>query len=121
MGIEIVLGIIANLIAFISFIAFLDGLLGWFGVLVGQDNWSIEEFLSYVFMPLSFLMGVRWEECQYVGKLIGMKTIINEFAAYKKLGEFKEAGLLSVSKKIYFKTYIAFKLIKCFKRFKWNY
>lgn len=96
-GIEMVLGIIANVICFIAFVAFINGVLGWFGTLVGYDNWSVEEFLSYVFMPLSFLMGIPWEECRDVGRLIGVKTVINEFNAYKILGEMVRDGKLSVS------------------------
>lgn len=40
--------------------------------------------------------GVPWEECQLVGALIGLKTIVNEFVAYQRMGEMKAAGLLSV-------------------------
>ena len=47
-------------------------------------------------MPLSYLMGVPWSECEDVGTLIGLKTVVNEFIAYQKLGEFKlEPGRLS--------------------------
>lgn len=95
-AINIVLGISANVVAFVTFIAFLNGVISWMGVLVGFDNWSVEEGISYVFMPLSFLMGVPWEECKYVGKLIGIKTVINEFFAYKELGIMVREGLLSV-------------------------
>lgn len=97
-GIEIVLGIIANVICFVAFVAFINGVLGWFGMLVGYDNWSVEEFLSYVFMPLSFLMGVPWKESRDVGRLVGVKTVINEFNAYKILGEMVRDGKLSVRK-----------------------
>lgn len=96
-GIEIVLGVIANVICFVAFVAFINGVLGWLGLLVGFDNWSVEELLSYVFMPLSFLMGIPWEEARAVGKLIGIKTVINEFNAYKVLGDMIRAGELSVS------------------------
>lgn len=46
-------------------------------------------------MPLSWLMGVPWNECEDVGTLIGLKTVVNEFVAYQKLGQFKEVGKLS--------------------------
>lgn len=32
-------------------------------------------------------MGVPIEDCLAVGKLVGLKTFINEFVAYKDLGE----------------------------------
>lgn len=43
-------------------------------------------------MPLSWLMGVPWKDCEDVGTLIGLKTVVNEFIAYQKLGEFKRQG-----------------------------
>jgi len=42
-------------------------------------------------------MGVQWEECEEVARLVGIKTIVNEFVAYQQMGESKNAGLLSVS------------------------
>lgn len=41
-------------------------------------------------------MGVPWEECETVGTLVGLKTIVNEFVAYKKLGQFKDDGKLTI-------------------------
>jgi len=38
-------------------------------------------------MPLSFMMGVSWEDSFVVAELIGIKTILNEFVAYQKLSE----------------------------------
>ncbi|XP_031330960.1 solute carrier family 28 member 3-like isoform X2 [Photinus pyralis] len=90
MALELVLGITANLIAFISLIFFLNGILSWLGFLVGYDGdsvWTIEQAVGYVFMPISFIMGVPWDESEMVGKLIGIKTVVNEFAAFKEMGK----------------------------------
>lgn len=47
-------------------------------------------------MPLSFMMGVSWEDSFIVAELIGVKTFLNEFVAYQKLSELikrrKEGG-----------------------------
>ncbi|KAG7209814.1 hypothetical protein KM043_011428 [Ampulex compressa] len=91
-AIPLVLGIIANIVAFVSFIALINGLLGWFGGLVGYTDLTFELILSKLFMPLSWLMGVPWKDCEDVGTLIGLKTVVNEFIAYQKLGEFKRQG-----------------------------
>jgi pyrimidine nucleoside transport protein len=40
----------------------------------------------YVFWPVAVLLGVPIEDCLSVAKLIGIKTFINEFVAYKELG-----------------------------------
>ncbi|KYM99541.1 Solute carrier family 28 member 3 [Cyphomyrmex costatus] len=91
-AIPIVLGIIANIVAFVSFIAFINGILSWFGSLVGYEQLSLEMILAKVFMPLSWVMGVPWEHCEDVGMLIGLKTIINELVAYQRMGELIKQG-----------------------------
>lgn len=47
-------------------------------------------------------MGVPWDECEYVGRLIGIKTMVNEFIAFEKMHEMIKAGQLSVRKTIFF-------------------
>lgn len=39
----------------------------------------------YALMPLTFIMGVEWEDAGTVAELIGIKTFLNEFFAYDKL------------------------------------
>ena len=50
--------IAGSLIAFLAFVAFLNGLLGWFGGLVGAPFLSFEYLLGWIFYPLAFIMGV---------------------------------------------------------------
>jgi pyrimidine nucleoside transport protein len=44
---QLVMGIIANVIAFVSFIAFLNGVLSWLGMLVGAEGLTFEVRFSY--------------------------------------------------------------------------
>ena len=37
-------------------------------------------------MPIAYMMGVEWEDCGKVAELLGIKTFINEFVAYERLG-----------------------------------
>ena len=37
-------------------------------------------------MPVAFILGVDWSECHQVGMLLGIKTVANEFIAYRRLG-----------------------------------
>nr|CAD7577802.1 unnamed protein product [Timema californicum] len=94
-GIQIVLGIIANVIAFIAFVAFLNGILTWIGDMVGVPDVTFVNIMGYIFIPLAWVMGVEWEQCQDVAKLVGLKTMVNEFVAYQELGVLKRAGKLS--------------------------
>ncbi|XP_075988465.1 putative transporter YutK isoform X2 [Anticarsia gemmatalis] len=94
-GISLILNIVANIIAFVAFIAFVNGVLGYCGGLLGNPDINLEFILGKVFIPLCWVMGVPWEECELVGSLIGLKTIVNEFVAYQRMGEMKAQGLLS--------------------------
>ena len=42
------------------------------------------------------MMGIKWEECDRVATLIGLKTVINEFVAYQELGEMIKLNQISV-------------------------
>ncbi|XP_055387518.1 sodium/nucleoside cotransporter 1 [Condylostylus longicornis] len=94
-AIPIVLGIAANIIAFIAFIAFLNGIINWLGYLVGLDNIDFEWVMSKVFMPISWIIGIEWSECEKVGRVIAAKTVVNEFVAYEKLGALIKANKIS--------------------------
>ena len=41
-------------------------------------------------MPLAYIMGVEWNDAFEVGKLLGIKTFLNEFVAYKELSKMIE-------------------------------
>ena len=59
------------------------------------DSLSFEFLLGYLGRPLVWIMGISWEDSIYVGELLGIKTVLNEFVAYPRLGEMKASGLIS--------------------------
>ncbi|CAG0893810.1 unnamed protein product, partial [Darwinula stevensoni] len=89
-AISLVANIIANLIAMLAFVAFLDGLIEWLALLVGWEGVTFQFLIGKAFIPIAYIMGVPWDDCEMVGELIGMKTIINEFVAYLRLVEIKD-------------------------------
>ncbi|XP_052859792.1 solute carrier family 28 member 3-like [Anopheles cruzii] len=91
----LILGIIANLIAFASFVAFTDGILGWLGMLVGVEMVSLEMLWGYILRPLAYVMGVSWEDSGRIGEIIGVKTVVNEFVAYERLGALIQNGTIT--------------------------
>jgi pyrimidine nucleoside transport protein len=94
-GVILIANIAANVIAFMAFIAFLNAVIGWFGVLVGIDYLSFEYILGKVFIPVALVIGIDPEEAENVALLLGLKTVVNEFVAYQRLLEFQRDGLLS--------------------------
>ena len=60
-GVFLVANIAASLIAILAFVAFLNGMLGWFGKLVQMQGLTFEFILGRMFMPIAWIMGVPYE------------------------------------------------------------
>jgi len=86
-GLKLAVNIGAMLIAFVSLIALLNGIVGWFGSLAGIEGLSVQVILGYIFAPVMFLLDVPWSEAQVTGAIFGEKLILNEFVAYISLGD----------------------------------
>jgi len=84
-GLTLALNVGAMLLAFVALIYMCNGLLGWAGALVGFDGLTLELILGWVLAPLAWLMGVPWVDAPFVGSLLGIKTVLNEFIAYLQL------------------------------------
>jgi CNT family concentrative nucleoside transporter len=87
-GMSLTINILAMLIAFIGLIALLNSVIGIGDRLVnGVDagSWSMQAAVGFFFRYPVWLMGVSWEDAQLVGRLMGVKTILNEFVAYAQL------------------------------------
>ena len=67
---------------------------------------TMQFIVGYTFSPIAWLMGIPWDDAVLVGQLLGEKTILNEFYAYKTLGEMKTSGLFIYEKSIVMSTYI---------------
>lgn len=90
-GLHLALNIGAMLIAFVSLIALLNGVLGGVAGLAGLEGLTIQTLLGYAFAPVMFLLSVPWEEARAAGAILGEKIVINEFVAYLSLSEQLEA------------------------------
>jgi nucleoside permease NupC len=67
----------------------------WFGSNADLEFISFEWILSKLFIPIALMMGVEWEDSDKVAKLIGLKTLVNEFVAYTELSKQINLGNLS--------------------------
>ncbi|WP_038172955.1 MULTISPECIES: NupC/NupG family nucleoside CNT transporter [Vibrio] len=85
-GLRIAVAVGATLLAFISVIAMLNGMLGWVGDFIGVSL-SFELILGYLFAPVAWLVGIPWHEAVTAGSLIGNKIVVNEFVAFIQLME----------------------------------
>ena len=69
-------------------------------------NLSMEFIFGYLFSPLSWLIGVCYEDILLVGQLLGEKTILNEFVAYITLADLKESHAFFEKKSLLIATYV---------------
>jgi CNT family concentrative nucleoside transporter len=89
-GLMLAVNIGGMLIAFVSLIALLNGIVGFLGGVVGIEGLSIETILGYIFSPVMFMLDIPWSEAQTAGAIFGEKLILNEFVAYISLGEIQD-------------------------------
>lgn len=97
-GSNIAVSVGTILIAVIALVYIVNAFLGTVGGYFGF-NLSIELLLGYIFAPITWLMGIPWNEAVIAGELLGLKTTLNEFVAYPALANL-EQGLLSERSKL---------------------
>lgn len=102
-GVTLAINVGGMLLAFIALISLTDFLLIKIGEMIAFSNWgpslthepaklSLDWIMSWIFSPMSFFMGIPWDEIPTVSVILGKKTVFNEFIAYLDLAE-KSAGL----------------------------
>ncbi|CAF0729652.1 unnamed protein product [Rotaria sordida] len=82
--------LIANLIAFISVLNFLDVSISWLFNLVHHPEVNFQYILGLVFYPFALITGISLRDCLIGSKLIGIKVSLNEFIAYQELGKIRK-------------------------------
>lgn len=104
-GLKLALNVGAMLIAFLAILNLIDVLLG---LGCQQLNWvdpqggpmvSMGIILGYACWPIAWLLSIPVSECVEAGRLIGLKTVANEFIAYQSLGEIMASDTPSISKR----------------------
>ncbi|KAF9418773.1 hypothetical protein BGZ94_009600 [Podila epigama] len=80
-GIKLCIVIIAVLLAIISLLGLANGLLGWIFAFYGVEI-SIEKIASWVLYPLAWLVGIPNSDLMPAAEAMGIKFILNEFAAF---------------------------------------
>ena len=85
-GLHMALNIGAMLIAFISLIRLLDGLMGGIHSHIGWFPSSVEGPLGVLLSPIAWLIGIPWHDCPVIGNLLGTRMVLNELVAFSMLG-----------------------------------
>jgi len=83
-GLELLLNIIAMLIVLVALVYLLNLILGLFPK-IGGSSLTFQRIVGLVMAPVTWLMGIPWNESLTAGALMGTKTVLNEFIAYTDL------------------------------------
>ena len=86
-GLHLALNIAAMLISFLGLVALVNMGLHYFGM-------SLQGIVGWAMAPVAYLLGVPWQDCIGVGKLLGTRTVLNELIAFSDLGDYKSKGML---------------------------
>jgi CNT family concentrative nucleoside transporter len=100
LGLKIAGMIMTTLLCIIALLHLVDGLLTWWGRYInldGEYDLTLELILGYVCFPIAWLLGVSQNkhELLLVGRLIGVKVMLNEFVAFNNLQTLPEYLALS--------------------------
>ena len=88
-GLKLAANVAAMLIAFVSIISMINYFLDFiFSV-------SLQQAMGVIFQPLSWTMGIPWDEAKIVGSLMGEKIVLTELVAYSNLGNLVNNNLIS--------------------------
>jgi CNT family concentrative nucleoside transporter len=110
-GLRLAVNVAAMLLVFIAIVAMGNFILLKIGVWTGLNaqilqitggryaELSMEFLLGYLGAPFCWIMGVPTEDIYVVGQLLGQKTVLNEFYAYSKLGEYLRLGTVFTHQK----------------------
>ena len=85
-AIKLFINIVAMLIVFVALVALLNRVLGALPD-IGGEPITMERILGIIVSPLTWLMGVHWDEAKIAGSLLGTKTVLNEIYAFQQLAE----------------------------------
>lgn len=80
-GIKLCIVIIAVLLAIISILGLVNGFMGWIFDFYGVEI-SIQRLASWILYPLAWLIGIPNQDLMASAEAMGIKYIINEFAAF---------------------------------------
>jgi concentrative nucleoside transporter, CNT family len=85
-GLHLALNVGAMLIVFLALLALLNAMMGWVHIHIHWFPYSLQQILGWIFAPVAWLIGVRWNDATAIGNLLGTRMVLNEFVAFAQLG-----------------------------------
>jgi CNT family concentrative nucleoside transporter len=85
-GLALFLNIIALLVVFVALVSLVNQMLGVFPAFADAPL-TLERILGWVFAPITWLIGIPWNQAATAGSLMGIKTVLNEFLAFLEMSK----------------------------------
>ena len=85
-GVELLINIVAMLIALIALVYMVNAILRLLPHFGGQAL-TLQRLLGLAMAPVVWLIGIPWSEAPTAGALMGTKTVLNELIAYADLAK----------------------------------
>jgi len=102
-GVKLAVNVGAMLLVFTALVAFVNFILeNWIGV---YEDFSLEFILGILFAPIAWLMGISGDAVLQSGEFLGLRTVLNEFVSFVRLGEMKADGLYNDPRNLMILTY----------------
>ena len=91
-GIKLMVSVGALLLVIIALVTLLNSALSLLPF-PGDDSLTLQGFFGYLFAPLTWLMGIPWQEAYVAGSLMGIKTALNELLGFLALADLPQGSL----------------------------
>ena len=91
-GLTLLLNIVAMLIVLVALVTLANLALTLLPPFDGAPV-TLQRLLGLLMAPLVWLLGIPWDESVHAGALMGSKTILNEFIAYREMSQLPPGAL----------------------------
>ena len=98
-GLRLLGYILGMLVVLVALVALANAILG-----LAPDAWgaplTLQRILGWVMAPVTWLIGIPWNEAVVAGQLLGIKVVLNELLAYLELAKLPPEALSERSRLI---------------------
>lgn len=91
-GLELLLNIIAMLVVLVALVSLANAILSVLPDVAGAPI-TLQRLLGLLMTPVTWLMGIPWDQAATAGALMGIKTVLNELIAYIELSKLAPGAL----------------------------
>ncbi len=109
-GVQMIVGIVALLIAVLGLVALIDVILGGVGSVINpwlgfKLNWSLASLLGYLCFPFTLLLGVPWQDAGPIAGIVAERAVVTEVVAYQDLAALINSGQIIHARSVVIATY----------------